>query len=390
MEVNVMTEKITSINSEMLIWARMESGLSLDELPKKMRDRVDGWEKGMDHPTYKQLKDLGRYYKKPIAIFFFPEPPAMRDLSASFRTISPHNTTTSYHLLIPLINEARVFQINLEELHNGENLAYSNFSAIDFGTDIATMVAHVRNVFNVNVTEQKNIKRNDDHFEFWREQFSQIGIYVFKSPFKNNEISGFCLYDETFPVIYINNSLSFTRQTFTLFHELCHIMCKTSGIDVIDEDLSNSSFSPEGLHIEMMCNAFAGAFLVPDDDFREQVYQKEPTTKFVEELSKSYGVSREVILRKFLDHNIITRREYQERSAEYTTDYVRRQRKTGEKTSGGDYYNTQASYKGKRYIELVFQKYYSNQISLNQTAQYMGMKIPSIREFAERRGWGTL
>lgn len=125
--------------------------------------------------------------------------------------------------------------------------------------------------------------------------------------------------------------------------------------------------------------------------FRKQLEGKKPTEEFVSKLATTYGVSREVILRKFLDLQRITSDEYTERSSQYLEDYFRYSDAVkAQQKPGGNYYNTQASYKGRQYTELVFKGYYSNKISLAQAAQYMNMKIPSIRAFAEKRGWGSL
>ena len=46
----------------------------------------------------------------------------------------------------------------------------------------------------------------------------------------------------TFPVIVINNSMSFERQIFTLFHELYHLISDTSGAEIIRDDYCGVSF----------------------------------------------------------------------------------------------------------------------------------------------------
>lgn len=38
------------------------------------------------------------------------------------------------------------------------------------------------------------------------------------------------------PIIMINNSMSFARQNFTLFHELYHLIANTSGAEIIRDD----------------------------------------------------------------------------------------------------------------------------------------------------------
>lgn len=388
-----MAEKMTSINPSILIWAREASGISLKEVSEKFgKDKIENWEKGADYPTYNQLQQLCDFYRKPIAICFFPEPPVIKNLTTSFRTIPSNIEKIMFNRKsTALIDEARIMQINLRELNSNENIPYLHFASIKFSNDVNIMAQRLRKVFQADLNQQKSIRDSREHFEFWREKFIRIGIYVFKSPFRDNDISGFCLYDTIFPVIYINNSLSFTRQLFTLFHELCHIIYKTSGIDILNDKLYHSALSQQELDIEVKCNAFAGAFLVPSDDFIRQTGNQKPSEEVVSNLANSYGVSREVVLRKFLDSNRITAAEYQKRSLQYTEDYFRNRKDDDDKKSkGGNYYNSQASYKGVKYTQLVFQKYYTNQITLAQAANYMNMKIPSLRAFAEKKGWGTL
>ena len=388
-----MMEKMTSINPAMLTWCRETCGVSLEEDAKKFgANRVENWENGVDFPTYSQLQQLCDYYKKPVAVCFFPEPPTYKNLSTSFRTVPDiiGSSIFNFHT-ISLINEARVMQLNLSELNDGENAPYRFFRSHIFRSDVGDLARQLREIFGVGIARQKQIKKSSEHFEFWRDKFASIGIFVFKDAFGNDDLSGFCLYDDVFPVIYINNSLSFTRQLFTLFHEMCHIIYQTSGVDMLNDNAFHTRLTGNDLQIERLCNAFSGAFLVPDDDFKKEIKNQQPTESVVEHLATLYGVSREVILRKFLNLSLITYEEYAERSSVYTEDYFRVKAFSQLKgESQGNYYNTQAAYKGNQYIELVFRSYYASKISLTQAANYMNMKIPSLRTFAEKRGWGII
>lgn len=389
-----MAEKMTSINPSILTWCRESCGISIEDASIRFgADRIRKWENGEDYPTYSQLRQLCEYYRKPIAVCFFPEPPVLKSLPASFRTIPSSIQHRMFgREITELLDDARVMQLNLYELHDNQNARYALFSSMKFSSDIPVMAQQLRKVLNAELATQKSIKKASDHFEYWRDKFAEIGIFVFKEAFGNDDTSGFCIYDNTFPVIYINNSLSFTRQIFTLFHELCHIIHGTSGIDIINDQFYHANLSLQDLAIEKDCNSFAGVFLVPDDDFCQIIINQKPSEQCVAKLAALYGVSREVILRKFLDLKYITQSEYEERSAQYLDDYYRHKdnETDAQKESRGNYYNTQASYKGSRYIELVFKQYYTNKISLSQAAQYMNMRIPSLRIFAEKKGWGSL
>lgn len=382
---------MTSINPKILTWCRESSGVSKAEVTTKFGlDRIEKWEAGTDFPTYSQLQQLCDFYRKPIAVCFFPEPPEYKSLSASFRTIPTNlQNTLMNRQVIKLIDDARTMQLNLYELKK-VNSSYTDFCSIHFSSDTAIMAQQLRDILNVSLAHQKRIKNSSEQLELWRDELAEIGIYVFKAAFGVEDISGFCLNDDNFPVIYINNSFSFTRQLFTLFHELCHIINKTSGIDMLNDIYFHANIDGNSLAIERSCNAFAGTFLVPDTDFFQAIQGKHPTEDFVSKLASTYGVSREVILRKFLDIRWISSDEYTERSASYSIDYFRIKESQKSNKSSGNYYNTQATYKGRPYTELVFSNYYSNNISLVQAAQYMNMKVPSIRTFAEKRGWGSV
>ena len=63
---------------ELLVWARNSAGLSIEEAAKKVGvkpERLQQWETGEKQPTINQLRKLGKAYRRPMAVFFLPEPP---------------------------------------------------------------------------------------------------------------------------------------------------------------------------------------------------------------------------------------------------------------------------------------------------------------------------
>jgi Zn-dependent peptidase ImmA (M78 family) len=390
--MSLMSDKMTALNPKMLIWAREASGTTLIEAEKKFgKDRLSEWENGSDFPTYPQLKTIGEFYRKPIAVFFFPQPPAFKNLPLSCRTLPEDIYSKFNRSIVKLMDKARAMQINLYELNTSKNPAANVLTKMSFdSTDIFDVAFHMRKLFGTDLDFQKSIRKKEIAFEYWRDCFYNLGVYVFKDAFKECSISGFCIYDKEFPLIYINNSFSASRQIFTLFHEAYHLVRKTSGVDLFnDTELLHYNFS--SIDIEIACNRFAGAFLVPNYDFDKVTLRTLPTDYNVVKLATLYGVSSEVILRKFLDNNKITPDYYEEKREEFTKEYLRFEKEKKRKDdNGGDYYNTQAIYKGKQYTELAFKKYYTRQIDIVQLAKYMDMKIPSVKGLAYRKGWGAL
>ncbi|MEZ5578788.1 MAG: ImmA/IrrE family metallo-endopeptidase [Candidatus Competibacteraceae bacterium] len=82
-----------------------------------------------------------------------------------------------------------------------------------------------------------------------------------KTPSGPDGYFGFCLDDSQFPIIYVNNSSTKTRQIFTLFHELGHLIFQTSGIDRIDDQIL-PQLTNYNRKIEITCNGLAACILV--------------------------------------------------------------------------------------------------------------------------------
>lgn len=103
--------------------------------------------------------------------------------------------------------------------------------------------------------------------------------------------------------MFINNTTAKTRQVFTLFHELAHLLFQTGGITkVVDDHIPR--LTDDDRHVEVFCNAFAAQFLVPDSDFEPLVANRSLQEIPVAKLADRYSVSREVILRKLLDRGV--------------------------------------------------------------------------------------
>lgn len=393
--VRIMADKMTAINPKILVWAREVSGVTLAEAERKLgKDKLSHWEKGTDYPTYSELRKISKLYRKPIGVFFFPQPPQLNTIPSSFRTLPDDMHSQFSHGIIKLMDKARSMQINLYELNDNKNPSDIILTKITFNTGntsdntgkISEIAHKLRALFGSDLSIQKRIKSKKEAFEYWRDCFYRVGIFVFKDAFRDNSISGFCIYDSEFPIIYINNSLSVSRQIFTLFHEAYHLINGTSGVDLLnDTELLHRDFKTKDIEID--CNRFASAFLVPSDDFQKVSSDMAPTDENVAKLASIYHVSNEVILRKFLDNKRILPDYYEQKRKEFLQEYLKYKQKSNGR---GNYYYNQTAYKGKHYINLVFAKYYAKQINIVQLANYMDMRIPNVYNFAAIKGWGTL
>lgn len=373
-----MKEKIP-VNAEILKWARESIGLSLSFVAKKMKKtlkEIKSWESGATSPTYVQLETLAsEIYKRPIALFFFPEIPNEAMPKTEFRTYPEEILGELPYEIIKAYRTAKIFQLNLEELFEGSSPSKNSILQtykIDMNTDLNKICKDLRKYLNISIEQQLQWKSIEEAFNQWRILLEDHGIFVFKSAFKNDFYSGFCLHSEKYPVIYVNNSMPYSRQIFTLFHELGHLLLNMGGIDLRSKDyLKKVSF--QGKKIEVFCNAFANRFLIPQEYFDKETLST--NEDHIENLAHKYKVSREVILRNFLDRAVINVNQYEEIVQSWN------KAKRPKKGSGGDYYNTHKSYLGESYIKIVLSKYYQNKISSLSAAEYLDIKEKNLSTF---------
>lgn len=374
-----MKEKLP-INPNVLIWARKSANLLEEDVALKMNkspDVIEAWEKGDSSPTYIQLEALAyTIYKRPVAIFFFPEPPEEVTPKKSFRTLPESEIEELPPNFLKVFRKGQAMQINLEELTNGQNPAPKKIFrdlSFDLHSNIGIMVDKVRKYLGIDIKTQISWSNTEISLKKWRSAVEEKGIFVFKEAFREDEISGFCLYHQEFPIIYINNSMPKTRQIFTLFHELIHLLFKTGGVDKRD-DTFIGRMRGDNRRIEVLCNRFVGEFLVPKGDFDVVISKLQINEQTVEKLANRYKVSRELILRKCLDRGLIDRAYYEENSQRW----IREAREIAEKRTGGNYYSNIVTYLGGSYLNIAFKGYYQKRLSVEQLSKYLGIKVTSI------------
>ena len=113
---------------------------------------------------------------------------------------------------------------------------------------------------------------------------------------------------------------------------------------------------------------------MPTEYFNLRLNNRVINDSIIEELAHFFHVSREVILRKVFDKGLITKTHYDERVGALA------HQSTGKSnnSSQGNYYLTQGTYLGGKYIEKAFSQYYQQQITPEKLADYLGVKVKNL------------
>ena len=385
-----MAEHVNGINPNILKWARERSGYTVEAIAaflKKDASIVNDWESGERALTYVQLETLADKYKRPIAIFFFPEPPEEPNIAENLALRSSNNNPLEPRTHI-LLRQAYARQLSLMELNFGTNPSEQKiFRDLHVRpTDSAKESAQQARVYlNINIDRQAGWKTAAEALENWRDCIEEAGIFVFKEAFQDDSVDGFCLVHDEFPVIYLNNSRPTVRQIFSLFHELAHLLLGENGItrsDIFHSRIFRGGTTQE---IEGFCDQFAAAFLVPSDDLKTRLNFSVYDDEAIEELANYYKVSRPVILLKLIDQGIFTPENYWQKIDQWTEEYERplEKRAGGTTSSGGSYYNTRAVYLGYRFMELAFGKHRQGHCSIEQLAEHLNVKVKHLPQLED-------
>ena len=386
------SEPVAGVQPELLKWARETVGLSELDVSKSLKqplERIQDWETGKDAPTYSQLEKLAyQIYKRPLAVFFLPAPPEESKPQKEFRTLPDADLKSLARDTHLHIRRAHAYQIALKELFGDRNPVDRKIwktLSLTTSESVAEQAEGIRKFLGITMNNQAHWKNDESALKLWRKAIEDAGVFVFKAAFKQQDISGFCLIDENLPIIYLNNSTTKTRQIFSLLHELAHLLMGNNGISKF-ETAYVDRLPKDEKHKERFCNAIAAEALIPSTDFEQQSSSMPDDVESASEdqfsdLANRYGVSREAILRRFLDQGRVGKAFY-----ELKAKFWASQKKA---TPGGSYYLNQGAYLSSRFAKEVISRHYRNQITLEQASDYLGIKPKSFSGFEDRIMQGT-
>ncbi len=364
------------INPEILKWGLKRNMMSIEQLARHMKKDVEEvrmWVSGEKSPSYSTLETLAyTVLKVPLAVFLFPEAPDIEDKVTKFRRLPEYEMERLSSDTLQIIRSSQGFQDALVELLGTDEDNRKIFIDIDAKDMTAENMAKLtREYIDISMEEQFKFSGTESALRAWRHAIEEAVIFTFKNTFKNRYISGFSLLHEQFPIIVINNSNSFSRQIFTIIHELGHILLGIYGITDVDESYFDYMSSDERA-LEICCNEFAADLLVPREVFENDI-PRSFYHSIVGELADKYSVSREVILRRFLEFSVVSQNYYIEQTTEWNREYLR-----SIDRGGGDWYRTRLAYLGEGYTKLAFENYYSGRVSKEQLGEYLNINSKNI------------
>jgi Zn-dependent peptidase ImmA (M78 family)/transcriptional regulator with XRE-family HTH domain len=380
------------VEPTLLIWARESASLSLEEAARSLNiseAQLTSWETGVDRPTVKQLIRLAEVYKRPMSVFYLPEPPQNFQALRDFRRLpfdQPRQLSRQLAFEVRAAQERRLIALEVfEALGEQPPLFPLEAHPSDNPAEIA---ARMRDFLGVTISQQQSWRSPEVAYREWREAIEGIGVLVFALSGPHHRVNldearGFAFADRPLPVIVINGKDRHNGRIFTMMHELGHIVL---GQSILENTADVGDWMPpEDRAIEAFCNKFAASLLMPEAFLRADpiVLAHRSGIDWDEEsiqaVAARFSVSREALLFRLAGFGLVRQAFARERAAAYAAQY--REQDEQQAVTGPiaiPYQRQVLSHVGRGFSRLVLQGYHAQQITLNRASEYLGMQAKYV------------
>ena len=392
------------INTELLRWAREESGLSLDEAASRAKitplkregmspsQRLEAWEEGKLSITLRQLESIAKAYRRPALTFFLSAPPVEQRIFTDFRTVASKEKgqdTPEYSAFILKIQILHDELAHITEQTGGEGVNY--VGALSIKSTIEKNVTNMRTFLNFSFDDQQGLNSKNDLLRALRIQMQNIGIYViyagdlgsYHSQIDPNEFRGLSISHPKAPMVVVNSYDTKAAMLFSLIHEFVHIGLGYSSIS--NTNAFNASRKGPDIDVEKFCNATAAEFLVPTDVFLRHLENEniEDISITLSNLSRRFKVSRMVIAKRMFDLEKLSEDDYRITFLSLKKEWERYKDKQ-RSADGGPTRNTLDAYRlGEKTINTLFRGISEGLTSIVDVSRITGIKTNRFKELVK-------
>jgi Zn-dependent peptidase ImmA (M78 family) len=265
------------VKHTILQWARETSKFTIVEAAHKLglkdtkkasaAEKLAAYECGEKEPSRSLLLRMSKQYHRPLLTFYLDEPPSTGDRGEDFRTLPEHFEEVENVLVDVLIRDIRARQSTVREtlidVDEENRLDFIGKYTVDNG--VARIVQAVREALDLNLDDYRNQSSYKEAFHFLRQQVETAGIFVllkgnlgsYHSNIAVTAFRGFALADDIAPFIVINDRDAEAAWSFTLIHEMTHLILGQTGV----------SGARAEKKIEKFCNDVASEFMLTTVEF---------------------------------------------------------------------------------------------------------------------------
>jgi Zn-dependent peptidase ImmA (M78 family) len=384
---------MSQINPQILIWARETAGLSLDEACKKLgfndtqklsaEDKLKSYESGEIEPDQRLIEKMSMVYRRTPIIFYLDEPPKKGNRGSDFRSLPDTYSDKENYLVDAAVRKIKVSQEIIKDYIEDEEdikpLAY--VGSLNISNGVIESVAELAKILNFNLSDFRKKNTPEKAFDFLRNKVEGIGVFVlligdlgnYYSKLDLKAFRGFAISDKLVPYIAINDNDAKPAFSFTLIHELVHILLGQTGI--------SGQFSDS--KTERFCNDVASEFLLPTKDILTSFGQLSSQVDIRNVISKKasqWNLSHSLIAYKLYRNSIIDYSTWIDLSNSYASFWKLNNKPKSENPNpqGPNYFVVKKYKLGKNIVQSVKRFMDDGTMSITKAAKVLGVNARNV------------
>lgn len=382
-----------SVNPEVLVWARETAGLSQARAAKSLAlggKRISGeevlarYEAGSAELSRALLEKMAAVYRRPLLTFYLPAPPAKATRGEDFRTLPDHLKQENAGALDALVRDIYVRQDLIKHLLQDieEAVPCEFVGTWSMDRSVAEAATHLQNLLKFDLTEFRKRKKPEDAFAYLRTLAEDIGAFVLlignlgshHSNLPVEVFRGFAVSDKIAPLIVINDQDAPAARSFTLLHEMTHILLGASGVSGARSEHA----------IERYCNDVASHLLLRPDELAATnwpIHNLDALVTAVSAFGRSINISGSLVAYRLHVAGTISDRIWTEVSERLRELWIRQkalEKSNKDDASGPSYYVVKRHKVGNALVSLVHRTLLDGAITATKAGKVLGVKPANV------------
>lgn len=380
------------VEPSVLRWARESVNYTTLAASRKLvvaEDKLQQWEAGEGAPTITQLRRMSEVYKRPLGVFFLPQPPTDFDAMRDFRRHIGARTggwSPELHTEYRRAINQREAALELAEIEEVPPPSDWQLALLPNGDEELAAAARERLLSLTPLPLPRANGSKYEHLNAWSAALEEAGVLVMATSggrVSTEEMRAFSLYYDELPVIMVNGSDAARGRLFSLLHEYVHLLLHTGGLC---DTVTDASATDVDSRLEARCNAVAAAMLMPRDQVlaSEEVRVRDGLPESwdyhaLRDAAAPFGASAEAFARRLLTLGRVNASFYRARRAAFLAAYRHEEETTG---GGGNWYRNKARDLGKGFVRRIADAYDRRVIDSYTAASLLTVKVDQIDRLA--------
>lgn len=378
-----------NVNPKNLLWARETASLTVEEAAKRIGfkgrsaiDKLQQIERGDIRPTRSTLEKMAKAYSRPLLALYVTTPPAEGQGAHDLRKLFEHNSSSEATLNAIIRNlhvRQSVLRNGLEDEDEAEPIRWVGSVPSKAGSvQIASLILEAT---GFDLTEFRSQRTVAAAFANAREAVEKLGVYVLlvgdlghhSRKVSPKVFRGISLSDPLAPFIIINDNDSKSAWTFTLFHELTHILIGESAISGYATDSAE----------ERLCDDTASKILLTSFDVQSVNVSNalEQQVADIESAARRWKLSRKMVAYNLMRSGRISSEYYAALAGKFDEDRV--EYGSPRESGGADYYVVRAHRLGRHLIRTVNRMVSTGLLTAPKAALVLGIRPTAVSQLTE-------